>query len=322
MNTQAQINTENYIKNFMTAQKCDRWSGDSSAATMAAVLIGNDVLLDVDSVKNAQAVIKKNQDIFSSLRSGYARNIVTATVAVSEDQEQAITDIASIENGFKKGIFDSYQWVIASIMIYMNSENYDYDGFIARTTDIYNTVKSKHQYVAWSKDVANCALLAASDKDTEQISSDYEACYMELAKYYSNRSAAMYAAAAMSLFDDDVAAKALAVKNLHDELKRRSFHFTSEGLEIIALMASVFGEQPTAVLNEMNEVSQRLSQVRGMGDWGVGQKVRNMIAAAIVIDSYVDNRKIAYFAKQVILYVICKSMDDNDSAAVIATTMI
>ena len=58
-----------------------------------------------------------------------------------------------------------------------------------------------------------------------------------------------------------------------------------------------------------------------MGAWGVGDKVRNMLAATIVIDACTEDRKEACFAKQAIMNILCQTMSDNDSAAVVVTTM-
>ena len=87
-------------------------------------------------------------------------------------------------------------------------------------------------------------------------------------------------------------------------------------------MACIFGENPHAVISEIREVSTQLSGVSGFGIWGVGEKIRNMIAATIVIEAYVSDKRLAFLAKQVILNVICSSLEDDDATTtMLLTTM-
>ena len=311
----------NFIADFESAKKICRWDGAASAATMAATFIGNDLPTDINAITKAQQVIKKNAGVFSGLRFGYARNIVTAAVSMADDQESAIKTIAKIEADLKPGMFESFQWIICATMIYLNSENGDYETAVNRTRMIYNDIAKNHPIIGGSKHVANCALLAMSDKDPIYVSEEYEECYKELIKIYGKGSASLYAAAAMSLFGGGADIKAEKVKMLHQTLKGMRFHFTTDGLEIIALISGLFGENPQDILRDMVEVSNELSKVKGMGAWGVGDKVRNMLAATIVIDACTEDRKEACFAKQAIMNILCQSMSDNDTTAVMVTTM-
>ena len=311
----------NFIADFENAKKINRWDGAAQAATMSAVFIGNDLPTDVEAIRRAQQVIKKNVGVFSGLRSGYARNIVTAAVAMSDDQESAVRTIEKIESALKPGMFESFQWIICATMIYLNCENGDYMTAVERTRMIYNDVAKNHPVIGSGKHVANCALLAMSDKDPYYISEEYEECYKELVKRYGKGSATLYAAAAMSLFGGGADIKAEKVWMLHKTLKNMRFHFTTDGLEIIALISGLFGENPQDILRDMEEVSKELSKIKGMGAWGVGDKVRNMLAATIVIDACTEDRKEACFAKQAIMNILCQAMSDNDATAVMVTTM-
>lgn len=322
MNDIARKYTNNFIADFETAKRICRWDGDGAAATLAAVYIGNDMPTDISNLTRAQQTIKKNARYFSGIRSGYARNIALAAVASAEDQEQAVKEIAAIEAALKPGFFESYQWIICASLIYLYDRNSDHSEAVNRTRMIYKEIASNHPVIGGSKHVANCALLAMSGKEPIHAANDYEENYNELVKIYGRGSATLYAAAAMSLFGGGADIKAQKVAALHQNLKKLRFHFTTDGLEIIALISGLFGENPHAVLSNMTEVSRELSKVRGMGSWGVGDKVRNMLAATIVIDSFTSDHQAAYFAKQAILNIICAAMADNDAAtAAIVTTM-
>lgn len=322
MNNIARIYTDSFIADFKTAQKVFKWDGDSSAATFAAVYIGNEEPTDESAITSARQAVKNNSGLFSGVRSGYARNIVLAAVALADDKDKAIKDIMAIEAALKPGLLESYQWVICASLIYLYDSNPDHSAVIQRTRQIYNELSNKHPIIGSGKHVANCALLAMSDKDPIALANDYEANYRELTKTYGQGSDTLYAAAAMSLFGGDIELKAEKVRSLHQQLKKRGFHFTAEGLEIIALIAGYFGDEPLSIIDEMIEVSGVLVKVRGLGAWGVGDKVRNMLAATIVLDSYTNDKAAAYFAKQAILNVICEQLSDADTTtAVMITTM-
>ena len=69
----------------------------------------------------------------------------------------------------------------------------------------------------------------------------------------------------------------------------------------------------------MREVSAELSKAKGLGSWGVGDKNRNMLSAAIVIAANTEDPKITLFAKQVILNILCRQIQDDDAST---TTML
>lgn len=321
MNSETKRITDNFIAEFRNAQPVCRWSGDKYAVMMASLMIGHEPFTETEAYREAQRIIKINASFFSLLRSGYAKDIVTAAVASSADQQKAVEDITRIHSMLKAGFHDSYKVIIAATMIFMCCEPHEYDETVAKTIRIYNDIKSNHPMIAWGKDIANCALLALSGKDVSFASRDYEDCYREVSNRYRNKSAALYAACALSVFNGGCDIKTDKLVALHNNLKTARLNFTSEGLEIIALMACMFGENPHAVINEIREVSSTLSYVKGLGNWSIGDKIRNMISAAIVIEAYTNNKKLTYLAKQVILNVICSSLEDDDAATVTIVTM-
>ena len=312
--------TDRFVKDFAGAQRHCRWGGDKYAATMACILLGNNKDLNEEDFKNAQVLIKSNEGVFSPLRSGYASKIVCAAVAASADQQYAIEEIKKIYTQLRSGFSDSSRLTIAATLIYICSDPLRYETVVNKAIEIFRSMKGNHPLLTWGSNVSNYGLLAMSNKGTDVICRDYEDCYAALSSRYRNRTASLYAAGAMCLFDGPAEAKAEGVVAWHQAHKAIRLDYTSDGLEIIALLSGIFGEPDNGILGEIREVSDLLATVRGMGRWGLGEKLRNMISAAIVIDSTVEDEQISAFAKQVILNVLVRMLEDDDAAATAATT--
>lgn len=311
-------NAESFIKCFESAKQHCRWGGDVYAATMACILIGEDKTLTAEDFRNAQSIIKENARVFSPIRSGYAKEIVCAAVAASSDQQYAVEEIKRIYQMLREGFSDSSKLAVAATLIYICSDPLRYGTVVTKALEIYKGMKKNHPLLTWGANVSNYALLAMANKGTDIISRDYEDCYVANTARYRNKTACLYAAGAMCLFDGPADQRADSVVAWHQALKAARFDFTSEGLELIALLSGIFGGVDEALINEMNEVSIMLASVKGMGNWGVGNKIRNMLSAAIVIDSLIEDENYSAFAKQVILNVLISRLEEDDSAAATA----
>ena len=250
MNNITTANTKNFTENYECALRIYRFNGALSAAAFATMMIGRrpSWQADEERIRIAQRCVKANASVFSTLRSGYAREMVCAAVASSSDPEVAIKNIVRIREMLKSGFLDNSGHDIAACILYMSAEPSRYEELARKTMAIYSEVTGKHPVIAWGKDLTNLALLALSDKSAEQIASDLEDCYNALRAYYSNATAALYAASALAWFNGDAESKALRTRELHDELKKVRFHFASEGLEIIALMAGMFNADCNAII--------------------------------------------------------------------------
>ena len=319
MNEATRRYTRNFYEDYETARKLCRWDGDKLTVTMAATLIGNDFPTTMDRFKRAEDTIKKNSGMFSEFRSGYARKIIHAVIATADDQSQAFNDIKKILSLLKPGLLASYTYPIAASLIWLTNEDGHYETATTKTLEIFGEVKNNHKIIGGDKDLLNCTLLASTGRDPQSVADEYEECYSELTKFFGKGSDTLFAAAAMALFQGDPTVKAQKIKELHINLKAKRFHFTSAGLEMIAFMAGLFDSNMEEIINEMREVSAELSKAKGLGSWGVGDKNRNMLSAAIVIAANTEDPKITLFAKQVILNILCRQIQDDDAST---TTML
>ena len=235
-------NVEIFARDLACAQKHCRWGGDKYAATMACILIGQDKELTQEDFKEAQALIKQNAGVFSSLRSGYAREIVCAAVAASDDMQYAVDEIKKIHTQIRGGFSDSAKLMIASTLIFLCSDPLRYETVVNKAIEIYRGMKGNHPLLVWGSNVSNYGLLAMSNKGTDVIYRDYEDCYNAMAAQYRNKTAALYAAGAMCLFDGPAEVRASGVVAWHQAHKAARLDYTSDGLEIIALLSGIFGD--------------------------------------------------------------------------------
>jgi hypothetical protein len=87
---------------------------------------------------------------------------------------------------------------------------------------------------------------------------------------------------------------------------------------MIAYLSGKYGDQAKNLISEMQEVSDMLSKEKAFGSWGLGSKIRNLFAAAIVICALTDDPKEELYAKQILLNILCYRRQQDDAAATYA----
>lgn len=319
---QTRQHADTFIANFKSAQELCQWAGDRYAATMAVMLIGDEKPMPADRLSQAQQIIKDNKGVFSEFRSGYARKVAVSAVAMSDDPEQALTDLGTIKKMLKPGMFSTFMYDVTACIIQTSTKPEDYELVVDRTMELFGAVIKKHSIIGSEGELADCAVIAKTDKDTAHTSEEQEECYKEVIKFNGKGSDSLHAAAAMTLFGGGTDIRAEKVKGLKETQKADKFKFTYDGIGMTALLAGLYGDHPADIIAEMKEVSEELKAAKGMGGWTISDGTRNLIAAGITVAARTDDPVYTLFAKQFILNVICSQMQSDDStAATVTTTM-
>lgn len=289
MLTKIDTNMKVYAENFKAAKKAYVLNSSMEASACAAAFIGENEPVTVDRLKSAKHILSQNAGFLTTLRHGNARQVVAAVIAKDPDPDLAMKRIAQIHKALDKKFLNSDYLVLAATIIYQNSKADKYDEVVARTRQIYKKLRADHPMLTGREDLANCALMALSGYDPGKITDICEQDFDYMKKNYVLKNKVQYLACITSLFDGSPDEKAAAVEETRKLLKEYGVRFDSNAYSIVGALAMIVDKADRSlVCGHIAEVSAKLKSIRGMGAWGAGKKIRNMIAAAIVIDAYAD----------------------------------
>jgi hypothetical protein len=279
-----------FEKNFKMAKHAYVLNSSMEACGCASAFIGDTEPMNEDRFLRSKLVVKKSTGILSTLGRGNARQIVAATIAAEEDPQTAMNTIAEIHRKLDKKFFNSDYLVLSAIMIFKNCKESEYNEVIARTREIYTLERKAHPLITSREDLVNITLMALSGIKPESVVARAEQNFEALKSYYHLKNKIQYLSCMLSIFDGLPQDRAVLAKDTQQCLKTYGIRFDSYGMPIIgALSALVARQDLDTVCASIRDTSERLKKIRGMGSFGAGKQIRNMIATAIVIDAYTSD---------------------------------
>lgn len=279
-----------FAENYRIARESFSFNSSMEACGCASALIGRPVPVTKEELLAAKELVKKKTGVLSTFGRGSASQPLIATIAVDPDREYAFEQMLRIYQMLDKRFIDSDYLVVAAIMIYKNARPVEYEHIVARTRQIYELIRKDHPMITGREDIVNCTLMALSDIAPEILRERCEENFMALKKYYRSRNNIQYMACMLSIFEGDPDTMAARVSKTSFTLRSLKVSVESCSFPVVAAISALVGEHDLEeVCRAIAKVSDRLLEIRGMGPWGAGKAVRNMVAEAIVIDAYMES---------------------------------
>ncbi len=279
----------NFEANFHAAKSSYVLNTSLEASACAAAFIGRNFVVSTEQLKNAKKIVRSNTGLFSTLGRGNASQVIAASVCMSEDPQAAIESICSIHRALDAKFFNSDYLVLAANMIYNNSAPQDYSRMVSRTREIYKLIRHDHPMITGREDLSNCVLMALSDYSETQIARRCEDDFQALREYYRLKNKIQYMACITSVFDGRPSDKAARVVSAQKALRQVGVRFSGDAFSVGAAIAMLVREEDLPqVASSIHETSKMLRKIRGMGAMGAGKRIRDLIACALVIESYTD----------------------------------
>ncbi|MBO4460485.1 MAG: DUF4003 family protein [Clostridiales bacterium] len=287
MEHKIEISRKVFEENFMIAKKAFVLNTSLEASACAAAFIGNNQPTSAEAMKEAKKILGKNASVLTTLGGGNCRQVVIATLAQSSDPESAMEKIKKIYKGLDKKFFKSDYLVLAATMIYRACNEKDYDKYIKRTREIYKLIRHDHPFITGSEDITNCVVMALTDVDPEVIAHNTEECFTALKKVFWGGNKIQYMACVASVFGGEPDDKAAEIRKAYELLKGEGVRFDSDAFGIVAAVGLLVREEDKkAICKRIRKLSDEMKTIRGMGAWGAGKRIRNILSCAIVLDAY------------------------------------
>lgn len=281
-----------FEENFKVAKKAFVLNTNLEASACAASFIGSPRPVSAEAMKAAKKVLDDNASLLSSIRTGNCRQVIVATLAQSSDPEYAVKQIKKIHKGLDRKFLDSSYLVLAATMIYRTCREADYDRYIERTREIFKLIRKDHPLATGAEDITACVIMALTDIDTEVIARNAEESFQALKNYFFGSDKIQYMANMAAVFGGDPDDKAKVIRNTYEMLKSEGVRFDSNAYGIIASVGLlVKPEDLKDVVKAIRKTSDEMKSIKGMGAWGAGKRIRNILASAIVLDAYTGGDK-------------------------------
>ena len=305
MNTKLTINKEIYEENFKIAKKAFVLNSSLEASACASAFIGDTQPTSAEDMKAAKKILNKNTSFLSTLGHGNARQVVVAALARSGNPEDSMEKIIKIHKALDKKFFNSDYLVLAAVVIFRSCKPSDYDNVIRRTREIYKLIRKDHPLITGREDIVSCAMMAISGIDITKLAVDTEDSFKALKKHFFGKNKIQYMACILSLFDENADTKAEKTRAMRDLLKSEGVRFNSDSYSIVGAVAMIVDDKDKKrIAKEIKATSDDIKSIRGMGPVGTGKRIRNLVAAALVLEAYSHGSEASTLAVNAIITAI------------------
>ena len=148
-------------------------------------------------------------------------------------------------------------------------------------------------------------MMAISGIDITQLAVDTEDSFKALKKHFFGKNKIQYMACILSLFDENADTKAEKTRAMRDLLKSEGVRFNSDSYSIVGAVAMIVDDKDKKrIAKEIKATSDDIKSIRGMGPVGTGKRIRNLVAAALVLEAYSHGSEASTLAVNAIITAI------------------
>lgn len=274
------------VRNRDAMHEAFRWNSESMMLAGSSYFVGLNMEADTDRLKACEEILKRRSGFFSSYR-GNVRIPLFCKMATAENPEQYFADVDSIVQQLKplKWIETDYK-VLAAMTLRDHLNMAEVSGAAEKMVALYQGMKEAHPWLTGGEDVPFAAILAVSGMDTDVLMKEMENCYKELSKVFRDKNAVQSLSHILAIDPADTCTKCRKVADIFDILKAGR-HKYGTGSELTVLgtlsMLELTAEQAAA---EIMEADDYLKSQKGFGAFAMGDTVRRMYAALMVMDAH------------------------------------
>lgn len=286
MNLELKRKCELLVKNRDAMQEIFPWDNGSMRLAGSSFFVGLNLNADIRRLKACGEILKQKSGIFSSYR-GNIKMPLICKMAISEDPEQYFEDVDSIVQQMKALRWIGTDYKILAAMTLRDHRNMtEIPDAIEKMVSLYQGMKKNHPWLTSGEDVPFAAILAVSDLDTDALMREMENCYQELSQIFPDKNALQSLSHILAIGPANTGTKCQKVASICSLLKENKHKYgTGPGLTVLGTlsMLDLTVEQAAA---EIMEADDYLKSQKGFGSFSMGDTVRRMYAALMVMDTH------------------------------------
>ena len=305
---------ERFVDSRAMLKPCFKWSSTTDQCCRASLMLDEDTYITETRIQLIREFLKKNEGIFSSLRSHIEIPLVVKMSLARDYQEYYVT-LKAIMRELKMGILfsDSYR-IVASMIIMENCNPEDFRHYLDKTKMIYEQMKRDHSWLTADYDIIFAALLAVSDIDVDNILLEMDEAFRILKREFrSSRTQELSHILALNL--NSPGEKVSRFLEIHDLLKGNGIKVSkSYHLELLAVL-SLLDMDDQSIVEQINQAETYLNTYPEFRGWNMFRDERLMYAIMLVIKA---NSHDSTLIDNVLLFVILRLQRSRDAAAAAA----
>lgn len=275
-----------FLDNRNAVKAAFAWESVYLYPVCAAILTDRRVTADVEQLRRCRDLLKARTGVFSNFRST-AKLAMIAMMAADSDPEGKLERALLVYDALKEHFWGSQYLPVAAMALSDAVPPEQYEDVAERTRSIYNRMREEHPFLTCSEDSVFAAMLALSPLEDEQIIAETERCYRLLKPEFFSGNAVQSLSHALALGEGGAEEKCAAVLRLYRELKRQGYPYGT-GYELATLgVLALLPADPNAVLTDVMQTDDHLSEQKGYGLFGPGRKQRIMHAGMLVVSDYI-----------------------------------
>jgi hypothetical protein len=264
------------------------WDGGLIHLACAGIYVSKGKEVNASVLHYCKDLLNQRVGVFSNFRST-ARSPIAAMLAVSDNPERTLDNGLLVYHLLKKEFWASTYLPLTAMIIAQLVEPQQYEAIAARTSGIYDMIKSEHPFLTSGEDSANCALLALSEKSDSELIYEIESCYHQLKQNFFSSNAVQSLSHVLALGQGTVEEKCSKTMQLFYGLKEVGLKYgTSYELPTLGVLALAEGDK-NQIIQEIAEINNWLSHQKGFGFFSsVTAKQRLMYAGIVTQREYIN----------------------------------
>lgn len=287
MNDVLQTKCELLASNYVTVQKSGKLEFGEAATLGAFLLTAQNAVANEEKIRACRKILKSKVGIFSNLR-GFTNIALLSRMSNEADPEGYLDRVLAAYDHFGKNeIIRTEYLVLAAMCLVDAAEPARYDEIVSEADIIVDKMVSQHPMLSGQNNSAIAALVALTDIDPDEFLANAEACFQAVRADHPLMSgtALQIASQAMAFSSKSVEEKVARYLGLNDALADAGHKIGGYERAILAAFTDI-DANINEVVAQIGEADEFLKHKKGFGMLGVGQQMRRLYAAALVLQTY------------------------------------
>ena len=275
---------EDYLQNREILKACWKWDGNDTLTVSAIEATSRGRILDEDSLRKAELLLKAKTGIFSSYRNCIKIFVITKLASSRYPGrllEESMEAYDLIKLYFHGG---DYEALLSLILPELTD---DPQTAIEKGKMIHNYMKETHAFLTGNEDILYAVLMAASGKSESQAVRDMDECFEAVkGKIKTDGDSRQAIAEILSMGNREPRFNLVRFFRLYDELEEAGYKYR-RNLGLTALAALAISDIPVGdALETIKEIYNHLGNEKPYrGIFGYSKKDR-LVHSAILTSAY------------------------------------
>ncbi|WFR57202.1 DUF4003 family protein [Anaerocolumna sp. AGMB13025] len=288
INNSLQAKCDLFAENYLILRKNFRWDY-AMMHCLGALLYTNDGrTADVEAIKAAKEIIKKNTGLFSSFKETtfFALSVLLSLDADPQGLfERSFKIFGELKNA---GFYGSPYLTLAAFSIAKRADITDTEPVVRLAKEFYDAMKKKHRFLTSTDDYGYAAMLALTGLSVEPAINEMETCYELLKKEFGSGNALQSLTHVLTLGEESADIKCSRAVKIYDKLKEKGCKVSRyEELASMGILVLISSDVDK-ITDEIKDTYEILIGKKGLGSWSMGKHERIMYAAALVTSEYME----------------------------------